>query len=142
MKIISHRGNLNGRIPDKENHPLFIQEAIDANYEVEIDVWYFGEKFFLGHDYPIFPVEPIWFLKKPLWCHAKNTEAFEKMLELGIHCFWHENDKMTLTSRGLLWMYPGNYSHLGVTVCLNKPEEKIPNMWGVCTDYPNDWKQK
>ena len=39
MKLISHRGNLNGRIPERENHPDYIDEAIEAGYDVEIDIW-------------------------------------------------------------------------------------------------------
>jgi len=142
MTIISHRGNLDGRNPNCENNPTYIQQALDRGYDVEVDVWYVDDQFFLGHDAPTYLVEPSWFQGKPLWCHAKNQEAFEEMIvcSYGITCFWHEADKMTLTSDGFLWMYPGNHSRLGVTVCLGKPEGDIPEMWGVCTDYPLLWK--
>jgi hypothetical protein len=39
MKIISHRGNLNGSSTDIENHPTYIQAAINAGYDVEVDAW-------------------------------------------------------------------------------------------------------
>ena len=48
---------------------------------------------------------------------------------------------MTLTSDGFLWMYPGNYSRTGVTVCLGEPEQNISNAWGICTDYPLFYKK-
>ena len=40
MILISHRGNINGKNPEKENHPDYIWVAIQAGYEVEIDVWF------------------------------------------------------------------------------------------------------
>ena len=49
-----------------------------------------------------------YFLKKDgLWCHAKNIEALNLMLREGIHCFWHQEDDVTLTSKGYKWTYPG-----------------------------------
>ena len=40
MIFISHRGNLKGRVPDMENHPNHIRNALTKGFEVEIDVWY------------------------------------------------------------------------------------------------------
>lgn len=141
MKIISHRGNLDGRKPECENNPTYIQQALDLGFDVEVDVWYVDGQFFLGHDAPTYLVDPWWFHGKSLWCHAKNKEALEEMIVAdGITCFWHETDRMALTSNGFPWMYPGNYSRLGVTVWLGTPEETIPYMWGVCTDYPREWR--
>ena len=40
MKIISHRGNINGIIPEKENRPSYIDSAIGCGYEVEVDIRY------------------------------------------------------------------------------------------------------
>jgi len=141
MKIISHRGNLDGRMPDCENNPLYIEEAIARGFDVEVDVWFVDGEFFLGHDAPTYLVDRSWITSRTsLWCHVKNTEAMEKLLLWGdVNCFWHQTDKMTLTSNGTPWMYPGNYSSLGVTVELGK-HSKIPNVWGVCTDHPLLWR--
>ena len=38
MILISHRGNITGRIPDSENRPSYIQDTINLGYDVEIDV--------------------------------------------------------------------------------------------------------
>jgi hypothetical protein len=142
MKIISHRGNLDGRKPDCENNPIYIQQALDLGFDVEVDVWYVDGEFFLGHDAPTYRVDPWWFSGKDLWCHAKNQKALEEMIvSEDITCFWHESDKMTVTSNGLMWMYPGNHSRLGITVCLGKPYEIVPDMWGVCTDHPVSWRK-
>ena len=37
LKIISHRGNIKGPQPDKENRPSYIDCAIGNGYQVEID---------------------------------------------------------------------------------------------------------
>lgn len=143
MIIISHRGNINGRNPNLENEPNYIQSALDLGFDVEVDVWYKNKNFFLGHDEPKYEVDQNWFNCKNLWCHAKNKEALEEMIiNDNVKCFWHEKDKMTIVNNGTLWLYPGNYSQLGITVFLGKPKNIIPEMLGVCTDYPNLWKNK
>ena len=47
MKIISHRGNLEGRIPEDENNPDYIHEAIESGFDVEIDLWLYENGFYL-----------------------------------------------------------------------------------------------
>ena len=51
MKIISHRGNLNGPESETENSPKKIEEALKLGYECEIDVWYQSGVFTLCHDF-------------------------------------------------------------------------------------------
>lgn len=140
-KIISHRGNLDGKKPDCENNPTYIDQAIAEGFNVEIDVWFVDEKFFLGHDTPTYQIEENWILVRSasLWCHAKNIEAMEKLLSMeDIICFWHENDHMTLTNIGIPWLYPNNYIKSGITVELGV-KKNIPDVFGVCTDYPKSW---
>ena len=52
MKIISHRGNIRGAIPDKENRPSYIDCAIGSGYDVEIDLRMIDGELWLGHDEP------------------------------------------------------------------------------------------
>ena len=40
MKLIAHRGNIDGPNPERENSPEYIEEALKAGYDVEVDVWY------------------------------------------------------------------------------------------------------
>jgi len=47
--LISHRGNIDGKTL-LENQPSYIDDAIDLGYDVEIDIWYIGDKLYLGHD--------------------------------------------------------------------------------------------
>ena len=148
MKIISHRGNLNGCLPDKENHPSYIQSAVDAGYDTEIDVWWYKDQFYLGHDEPQYSVTVSWLmdLAHVLWCHAKNDDAFVRLLQHGLHCFWHENDRFTLTSKGIPWCYPENFIRGGITVIkepLSASKLTVPvDILGVCTDSPEYWRTK
>ena len=106
MIFISHRGNLTGKGGDEwENHPDYITEALRQGFNVEIDVWFKNGELFLGHDTPKYKIDSRFLINNRLWCHAKNEEALEIMLSLGNHCFWHETDKYTLTSKGYIWCY-------------------------------------
>ena len=107
MILISHRGNIDGKNEVWENHPKYITEALEAGYDVEIDVWYISDNYFLGHDSPEYPTDKYFLQKDGLWCHAKNVDALEMMLKENIHCFWHQDDDVTLTSKGYMWTYPG-----------------------------------
>ena len=56
MRLISHRGNLNGT-SSYENHPEHIHKALLKGFDVEIDVWFQKENFYL--------VLPFWVLSLP-----------------------------------------------------------------------------
>ena len=141
MRFISHRGNLYGKVNDKENNPSYIFEALNLGYEVEIDVWFTNKNVYLGHDKPEHQVNLDFLQNNKLWCHAKNYEAFELMLDnKNIHCFWHQNDDYTLTSKGIIWAYPGNGNFKNAIDVM--PEMHIDNLkfyrpscLGVCSDY-------
>lgn len=141
MKIISHRGNLFGKINEKENHPNYIDAAISSGYDVEIDIWLRDEKFHLGHDFPQYEIELNWLLSREnkLWIHAKNLEVIPHLYNTNLNWFWHESDKLTITSKGFLWCYPNIYLKDGVTVTLEHQE--VPNnIFAVCTDNPIKFK--
>ena len=139
-KIISHRGNLTGPNPKMENNPDYIMVALSKNYEVEIDVWFSDKGLYLGHDQPSFVIPPSFLKQEGLWCHAKNLEALEYLLENNMHCFWHNEDKVTLTSWGIPWCYPYVYVNNGITVEKGTPHTIEKNVLGVCTDYALGWK--
>ncbi len=46
MFYISHRGNIDQIIPERENSPDYINEAIAQGYHVEIDVRLIGDNCF------------------------------------------------------------------------------------------------
>jgi len=114
MILISHRGNINGPKPESENNPDYIKTALELGYDVEIDVWSKDMEFYLGHDTPKFKVEREFLQNPKLWCHAKNIDALYLMSNKSalmhngaIHYFWHQNDDVTVTSKGYLWTLPG-----------------------------------
>ena len=74
MILISHRGNIDKIITERENTCDYIQEAINAGYCVEIDVWKFQDELSLGHDSPERSVDLEWLntRSKSLFVHAKN----------------------------------------------------------------------
>ena len=138
MILIAHRGNINGRNPERENTISYIEEALKAGYHCEIDVLKFdGTQFYLGHDEPQEAVSIEWLISNNLWCHAKTYNALEAMTVLGIHCFYHKNDEYTMTSRGWIWAYPGQPG--GKYTIAVHPEELHPGdvmkFAGVCSDH-------
>ena len=142
MKLISHRGNLSGSQPDRENSPQYIQEALNLGLDVETDVWFIKNQFFLGHDEPQYEINLDYLKNQKLWCHAKNSDALRLMLDNKIHCFWHEKDKFTLTSKGIPWCYPKNYIKDGVVVLegVSNPREFNDfyyhnKLYGICSDF-------
>jgi len=135
MKLISHRGNINGKDENLENNPLYIEEAIAAGYDAEIDVWNYDGLWFLGHDKPQYSIDQNFLLNPSLWCHAKNIKAMMEMLIIGAHCFWHQTDKITLTSQGYLWTFPGEeLTDRSICVLPEINDFIIEKCAGVCSD--------
>ena len=143
MILISHRGNIEGPNPKMENHPIYINEAMNIGVDVEVDVRSLSGVCYLGHDTAQYEVEWNYLSDSKLWCHAKNIEALEIMLDLGIHCFWHQEDVVTLTSRNFIWNYPGTYLTKR-SICV-LPETvggiKVNEAAGVCSDYIGEYKK-
>jgi hypothetical protein len=137
MKIISHRGNLNGPNSITENSVLAINTALYKGFDVEIDVWFKNGKWYLGHDKPNYQIDESFLENKKLWCHAKNLDALNLMLKnKKIHCFWHQNDDFTLTSKNYIWTYPYKDTRYNSIIVLMK-KQKIPKkIFGICTDFP------
>ena len=136
MILIAHRGNLTGQNLDRENHPDYIDEAIACGYDVEVDVWSVFGTFALGHNVPQYEID-IQFLKDRnlvLWCHAKNIQALSELIQYNINYFWHQEDDVTLTSRGYLWTYPGKELTEN-SICVNPSPNNIPTgCAGICDD--------
>jgi hypothetical protein len=133
MKIISHRGNLTG-VSSNENKIDQIYLTHDLGFDVEIDIWFCDGQFYLGHDEPTTLVLEHFLIQNWIWCHAKNLDALEPLKKIGAHFFWHENDLLTITSRGILWCSNGVYLESGITVTNSIDCPK--NILGVCTDTP------
>lgn len=142
MLLISHRGNLWEKKPEKENKPEYINAALNQGFDVEVDVWYYNGRFYLGHDEPTTQINEIFLENNKLWCHAKNIKALEMMIKnQNIHCFFHQEDDVTLTSKGFIWTYPGMpLTPLSICV-LPEKEDKITGCYGICSDNVYNYKK-
>ena len=96
MKLIAHKGNINGPDPSKENTPEQIEWCIDNGYDVEIDIRYNPDKdkFYLGHDEHQHEVNWWWLAGKSarLWIHCKDLTTLHEFTAntSGYNYFWHQ----------------------------------------------------
>jgi hypothetical protein len=140
MILISHRGNISGPNPKKENSPEYIMEAVYLGYDVEIDIWVIDNTIFLGHDNPEYKIEFDWIKEnsKKFWIHCKNVESllFLKKNNHNFNFFWHENDKVVLTSKKNIWAFPTERFYPGTIAVLPEVFNSIVNECeGVCSDF-------
>lgn len=154
MKLIAHRGNIQGPNNLQENNPNYIETAIKKGYDIEIDIRYniHDKKFYLGHDLPQYPIEWDWLFyhRNFLWIHCKNIESlyqFSSKVDK-FNYFWHEEDSYTLTSLNYIWTYPGKeYNSRSVVLMPEKLDllkfhknDIIVDMrnydcYAICSDY-------
>lgn len=152
MRIIAHRGNING--PDHENENKFshIESALDLGFDVEVDVWVIDGRILFGHDKPQYSVKKasVVDIGPNGWFHCKNLEALKYFKDNlnSLNYFWHQSDDYTITSNGYFWTYPGKSigtdsilvmpeivdSQLILPMLANKP-------YGICTDYPRQYRK-
>lgn len=145
-KLISHRGNVKGPDPDRENNPFYILDAL-SRYDVEVDVWFIGGKFMLGHDKPEydFPKSLMEDNLEKLWLHCKNVEAFNKFSEMDpdgdlYNYFWHEEDVVIFTSKGYRWVYPGKQPIVNsIAVMPELYNDDTSSCIGICSDYVSQY---
>ena len=152
MRFIAHRGNTSGPNPETENTTLAIDKAISQGFDSEIDVWTFNGKIFLGHDAPSFEIDMEWIEERrdALWVHCKNIESviyFSKYDSIfgstipAFNFFWHETDRITLTSKGAIWAYPGNQPiHGSIAVMPELNDDDLSDCLGICSDYISNYR--
>jgi hypothetical protein len=163
MKIISHRGNLTGPNPERENTVEAIEEALKLGFPVEFDIWYNEGKYWLGHDKPQYEtnVEKFfdWSEMNDIYIHCKNVLALQMLMKDSvyhdpkIHSFFHDIDDCIMLDNFNIWVHPKAVESIDQTVaedCIAVlPKRKtvevnfIDNIdlhkWnGICTDYPVD----
>ena len=145
MILISHRGNIDGKNPSKENDPSYVSYALWKGYNVEIDLWVNDSKLFLGHDEPKYEIDKTWigFREKNLWIHCKNVSAIELCYNQNHwNYFWHDTDTLTITSKGFLWVYPGKQpikNSIAVLPAIHNDD--VSYCIGVCSDFISKYKR-
>jgi hypothetical protein len=61
----------------------------------------------------------------------------------GFNYFWHEEDTMTLTSYGYMWVYPGKQPvKNSIAVMPEIHNDDISECKGVCSDYIKNYKDE
>jgi len=150
MRLISHRGNVDGKYPQYENLPEYVDKALDLGYDVEVDLWIDNDGFYLGHDEPTYPIDLKWLTDRylHLWIHCKDLKTLSEMRELqlemhvDLNYFFHKTDDSTITSKGDLWVYPGKQlvKH-SIAVMPEYYKDDISQAIGVCSDYIKNYKK-
>lgn len=153
IRFIAHRGNVKGKSNVFENAPEYIMGALMEGYDAEIDVWVHKDKPYLGHDEPFYPVSKEFLANPHLWIHAKNKEALNYLVNAGdtFHYFWHNTDWYTMTSKGYVWVYPGN-PLVGNSISVLPEREEVSvqklidsynsnTLVGICSDNINFYKE-
>lgn len=142
--IISHRGNLEGSNPETENTNDQIMKAIEAGFDVEVDVWYRNGWIYLGHDGPQERMISLEKNYEKMWYHCKDILTLGFFIDLGrdhYNYFFHDKDNATLTNRKYIWTYPGKkLTNHSIAVLPETTDNWVINknstMHGICTDYP------
>ena len=146
MKLISHRGNINGKNISQENKPKYLINALKLGYDVELDLYVINGILFLGHDEPLYKIDINWLLdiSDNIWVHCKNLESLDWCVKNNkkLNYFWHQQDDFTITSKGFIWCYPkicyvensiAVLPELGNVYDLNKYR-------GICSDFIINYK--
>lgn len=149
MIFISHRGNLNGIITEKENSPEYVENCLAAGFHCEIDLRMKNGVPHLGHDTADYPVAAEWLRDSRLWIHVKEYEA---LVWLKQNCptakyFCHESDKYTLVSNGMIWSHDltNPMNSFCVIPLLSKEQVESYGQTGfgaVCSDFVFDCVKK
>lgn len=129
QKFIAHRGNVKGRTVTDENKPQLIETLNAKGVACEVDVWYDGSDFWLGHDKGDYKVTFEWlmnFLPLRLY-HCKNRQALDTLHRLcgrlgyEVNLFYHTDEDYVLTSRGHIIVKPDQF-------CLPDSIEMMPEL--------------
>ena len=141
MKLIAHKGNINGPDPSKENTPEQIEHCVKNGYDVEIDIWYDEDgKLWLGHDKPKHEITWWWLagLQPFLWIHCKDFKTLTEFVDntSGYNEGGQRGEDDTLTSKRYIWSSPGKtYSENTVIVEEDPLALHDYNCYGSCSDY-------
>lgn len=150
MRWILHRGNNAG--PNSiENNPTELMKLLNDGFELEVDLWYYNNKLYLGHDEPQYEIDEDFLELNGLWIHCKDAKTLEYMntKKKYLHYFYHTDEDYVLTSRGYVWCYVGKPALENSVIVM--PEKSISTYsWDelvsknciICSDYLEDHIKK
>ena len=82
-----------------------------------------------------------------LWCHAKTPLTLAMLIDLQMHCFFHVEDDVTLTSKNFIWTFPGeSLTNRSIAVfdsrnTYSMKRLKKVSVAGICSDYIDDFRR-
>lgn len=141
MLLIAHRALLNGK-KDGENHPDQIKYCLNHSLDVEIDVWYQDDSFWLGHDIPQHRIDIDFLFQPGLWVHCKSIPTLQTLKHYPqINYFAIDKDDFTLTSKNWLWLSPTYGRSVKDAICVMPEDprwtfstEHLLDFAGICSD--------
>lgn len=146
MKLISNKGNLRGIISEYENTPEYIEAALNSGFDVKIDLLLNDGKLFIGNDSNKIKLDIDWLEKyhNKLWLECKDINLIQKLNQLDnrgvyLNYFWHENDQITLTSRGYILSYIDEPVIGAIIMTPTIKNDKIKLCYGICSDNIMDF---
>jgi len=141
MRLISHRGNIEGSNPDLENTTPYIESAINSGFDVMIDLWLFDGKIYTGSDEPKNKLDIDWLEKynNRLWFNCRDQVILTNLLSLDplgkhLHYLHFSEGPMSLTSRNYL-ITKEEFSTPVAIVYQPDVNNKLTDVYGVCSDY-------
>ena len=153
-RFICHRGNLTQKFVPDENKPELLERRIREGYDVELDIWYHNDGYWLGHDEPQYEVSFEWLMKDAAakYIHCKNGATFEHLLnrcgnEAYIaNLFYHTNEDYALTSRGHVLVLPGkplltgSINMMPEMATQRRPDSEWKKTFALCSDSQSQGK--
>lgn len=151
MIFISHRGNLDGVLHERENAPEYIDNALRCGFDCEIDLRMKDGVPHLGHDTADHRISARWIheRKDSLWIHVKEYGALVWLMD---YCpqakfFCHEADRYTLVSNRWIWSHDlsNQMTDRCVIPLLTKDsvwDYKGVGFGAVCSDYIHNCTRK
>ena len=104
--IISHLGNINGRVPERENTLSYLKESLKAGWHVCLDVVFANGGFLLPHAAG-FDAAPMSFFSQPrVWSRCRDSETLDALCNIKAHAFFLSAASHTLTSEQFIWTLP------------------------------------
>ena len=141
MKLISNKGNVYGVISEYENTPEYIEKALSSGFDVKIDLTMIDNKLYIGNEIEKHKLDIDWLEKhhNRLWLECKDIKIIERFNQIDnrgayLNYFWHENDLLTLTSRGYVLSYGVEVVGGSVMMLPEINDDTIKSCYGICSN--------
>lgn len=104
--IISHLGNIDGRIPESENRFNYLKAALKSGWHICADVLFHNGGFLLPHQHGFDAVPASFFSQQRVWSRCRNAETLDALCNVKAHAFFLTSAGYTLTSEQFIWTLP------------------------------------